>query len=189
MVRFQRLTGCRLGKVCSLRPGDIDTSGDVWSYRPETHKNEHHERQRVIFIGPRAQDVLRPYLLRQSTVYSFSPANSERKRRRDQHEQRTTPLSCGNRDSETVWFGSRASDARSRIGERHASLCRTRSAKGGRNHAGSRITLMLLGTRQYTAIADPRRDFLTRFLRHGSPNSSNAASDGAARSNDRMDCW
>jgi hypothetical protein len=34
MVRFQRLTGCRPGEVCKLRPGDVDRSGEVWAYRP-----------------------------------------------------------------------------------------------------------------------------------------------------------
>lgn len=96
MVRFQRLTGCRPGEVCALRPCDVDTSGDVWSYRLESHKTEHHERERVVFIGPRAQDVLRPYLLREATAYCFSPADSERKRRREQHAERKTPLAYGN---------------------------------------------------------------------------------------------
>ena len=39
MVRLQRLTGCRPGEVCKIRPCDFDTSGEVWSYRPESHKN------------------------------------------------------------------------------------------------------------------------------------------------------
>ena len=64
MVRFQRLTGCRPGEVCALRPCDVDRSDDIWAYRPESHKTEHHGRERVIHIGPRAQQVLRPYLLR-----------------------------------------------------------------------------------------------------------------------------
>ena len=35
MVRFQRVTGCRPGEVCSIRPCDVDKSnGDVWLYRP-----------------------------------------------------------------------------------------------------------------------------------------------------------
>jgi hypothetical protein len=75
----------------------VDTSGEVWEYRPESHKTEHHERQRVVFIGPKAQDVLRPYLLREKTEFCFAPADSERKRRRQQHAERQTPLSCGNR--------------------------------------------------------------------------------------------
>lgn len=97
IVRFQRFTGCRPGEVCLLRPGDIDRTNDVWEYRPESHKTEHHARQRVIFIGPRAQDILRPYLLRPDTEYCFSPQDSERQRRREQHAARKTPLSCGNR--------------------------------------------------------------------------------------------
>ncbi len=64
MVRFQRLTGCRPAEVCLLRPCDVDTSGDVWIYRPESHKTEHHGRERIICVGPKAQEILRPYLLR-----------------------------------------------------------------------------------------------------------------------------
>ena len=33
MVRFQRLTGCRPGEVCQLRPCDVDRSGEMWEYR------------------------------------------------------------------------------------------------------------------------------------------------------------
>ncbi len=97
MVRFQRFTGCRPAEVCILRPCDVDTSGEVWIYQPESHKTEHHGRQRLICIGPKAQDVLRPYLLRDKTSYCFAPAESERKRRAEQHARRVTPLSCGNR--------------------------------------------------------------------------------------------
>ncbi|HUG71773.1 MAG TPA: site-specific integrase [Pirellulaceae bacterium] len=96
MVRFQRLTGCRPGEVCILRPCDLDTSGDVWTYRPESHKTEHHDRDRIIVIGPKAQDILRPYLLRDAQACCFCPADSELKRRREAHEQRVTPLKYGN---------------------------------------------------------------------------------------------
>ena len=41
---------------------DLDRSGDVWEYRPESHKTEHHGRQRIIYIGPQAQQILLPYL-------------------------------------------------------------------------------------------------------------------------------
>jgi integrase len=97
MVRFQRLTGCRPGEVCNLRPRDIDRSGEVWTYRPASHKTEHHGRQRTIFVGPKAQEILKPYLLRDSAAYCFQPADSERKRLEARHAERTTPLSCGNR--------------------------------------------------------------------------------------------
>ena len=97
MVRLQRLCGCRPGEVCMIRPCDVDTSGEVWLYQPESHKTEHHGHGRIICLGPKAQDVLRPYLLREKTAYCFSPAESERKRRAANHEARKTPLSCGNR--------------------------------------------------------------------------------------------
>lgn len=97
MVRLQRLTGCRPGEVRLIRPCEIDTSGEIWVYRPGTHKTEHHGRERVIFIGPQAQEVLLPYLLRDSESYCFSPAEGERKRREENHASRVTPMSCGNR--------------------------------------------------------------------------------------------
>jgi integrase len=68
MVRLQRLTGMRPGEVCLLRPDDLDRSADVWSYKPHRHKTEHHGRERIVFIGPKAQILLRPYLLRESRV-------------------------------------------------------------------------------------------------------------------------
>ncbi len=92
MVRVQQFTGCRPGEVRVIRPRDVDTAGDVWAYRPESHKTDHLGLDRIIFIGPRAQRVLRPYLLRDSTSYCFSPAESERKRNATRRELRTTPL-------------------------------------------------------------------------------------------------
>ena len=62
MIQFERLTGARPDEVCRMRPCDIDRSGDIWRYVPESHKTEHHGRGRIIFIGPKAQEVLRPYL-------------------------------------------------------------------------------------------------------------------------------
>lgn len=97
MIRFQRLTGGRPQDVCNLRPCDVDMSGEVWLYRPSTHKTEHHGRERVIPIGPKGQDILRPYLLREKETHCFSPMDSEKKRREELHANRSTPLSCGNR--------------------------------------------------------------------------------------------
>lgn len=97
MVRLQRLCGCRPAEICHLRPCDIDTTQDVWQYRPQSHKTEHHGHERVVCIGPKAQQVLRPYLLHDKTAYCFSPAESEKGRLARAHAQRRTPLSCGNR--------------------------------------------------------------------------------------------
>ena len=97
MVRFQRLTGCRPQDVCLVRPCDVDTSSDLWVFTPTEHKTEHHGRQRTILIGPKARDILRPYLLREKTAFCFTPVESERKRLAALERTRRTPLHYGNR--------------------------------------------------------------------------------------------
>jgi integrase len=62
MVRLQLLTGMRAGEVMAMRDVDVEATGPVWRYRPASHKNAHRGKDRVIFIGPKAQDVLRPWL-------------------------------------------------------------------------------------------------------------------------------
>ncbi len=53
MVRVQRLTGMRPQEVVGLRAIDIDMGDPAcWVYRPDRHKSEHHERERIAFIGP-----------------------------------------------------------------------------------------------------------------------------------------
>lgn len=96
MVRFQVLTGARPGEVCKLRPCDIDRSGEVWQAKLVEHKTAHHGKDRTILIGPQAQDVLRPYLLRGANDYCFSPGESVAWWRDQRAASRKTPLSCGN---------------------------------------------------------------------------------------------
>lgn len=92
MIRLQRLTGCRPEEVCILRPCDLDRSGPVWEYRPEHHKTEHHDRDRIILIGPKAQEVLMSYLLRPTGAYCFVPAESDRKRKATMRDNRKTKV-------------------------------------------------------------------------------------------------
>jgi integrase len=96
MVRLQRLTGMRPAEVCIIRPCDVDRSGDVWLYRPASHKTEHHGRDRVVFIGAEAQGVLLRYLAREATTNCFRPCDSMAKVLAAKHAARVTPLSCGN---------------------------------------------------------------------------------------------
>ena len=97
MVRLQRLTGMRPTEVCTIRPGDIDRSRDVWRYAPESHKTEHHGRSRTIFLGPKAQTIVTPYLNRPANAHCFDPRESEAVRLAERSRRRRTPLSCGNR--------------------------------------------------------------------------------------------
>src|SRR5690606_39062512 len=83
------------------RPCDLDRSGDVWSYSPKHHKTEHHGKRRVVYIGPRAQEIVLPYLLRDAEAYCFSPAESERKRKAEQRANRQTPVQPSQIDRST----------------------------------------------------------------------------------------
>lgn len=96
MIRFQLLTGARPGEVCKLSPGNIDRTGDVWEYRVDGHKMEHHGRDRIVYIGPEAKAVLAPYLLRDPQSPCFSPRESIEQLRQRRSAGRTTPPSCGN---------------------------------------------------------------------------------------------
>lgn len=97
MIRMQLLTGMRPGEVCSLRPCDLDRTEDVWEYTPQSHKTEHHERGRTVYIGPQAKVILLPYLLRAPDMNCFSAAESREWFRVQRAANRTTPASCGNR--------------------------------------------------------------------------------------------
>jgi integrase len=94
MVRLQLLTGCRPAEVCRLRPIDLDmTNPACWVYRPEKHKTEHLGRDRMVFIGPKAQQVLLPFLGTKVDAYCFCPAASEQRRNAERTASRRTPLS------------------------------------------------------------------------------------------------
>jgi integrase len=76
MIRLQLLTGMRPGEIVRLRPCDLKVAGDVWEYVPQSHKTEHHERSRRIFLGPRSQAILRPFLTLDPKAYCFSPRDA-----------------------------------------------------------------------------------------------------------------
>ena len=98
LVELQRLTAARPGELVIMRPIDIDMTGRVWTYTPQTHKNSYRSQQRTIYVGPRAQEVVRPFLSgRPVEAFMFSPAEAEVERRAASHASRETPLSYGNR--------------------------------------------------------------------------------------------
>jgi integrase len=61
LVKVLRHTGARVGEMLRLRPMDLDRSAETWLYRPSSHKTESHQ-ERVIRIGPKAQETLQPML-------------------------------------------------------------------------------------------------------------------------------
>jgi integrase len=98
MIRLQLLTGMRPGEVVIMRLIDVDTSSQPWVYRPSRHKTAHHGHERIVFVGPQAQEIMQPFIRKDDpSAYLFSPAAADEDRRRRLRENRTTPLSCGNR--------------------------------------------------------------------------------------------
>jgi integrase len=97
MVRVQRLTGARPGEICGLRPVDIDRTETVWKWRPPDHKTSWRGKEKVIGIGPRAQQILAPYLLRDANAYCFSPIEAERRRSQLRRLARKSPLTPSQR--------------------------------------------------------------------------------------------
>ena len=56
-----------------MRTVDVDTSGPTWVYTPRTHKMEIYGHERRIYLGPMAQEVLRPWLRAEPTALLFQP--------------------------------------------------------------------------------------------------------------------
>ena len=77
MVEVQRLAGMRPGEVVLMRPSDIDRTEEVWLYEPYTHKNRWRRHRRIIPLGPKAQEILPPFLDRASEAFLFSPKEAE----------------------------------------------------------------------------------------------------------------
>jgi integrase len=99
MVELQRLTGMRPGEVCRMRGMDLEVSGPVWVYRPGSdrgaegeHKTAHHGHERAVLLGPRAQEILRPWLKTDLTAYLFSPREAEALRNASRRQNRRSPM-------------------------------------------------------------------------------------------------
>lgn len=107
MIELQRLTGMRPGEVCQMRTADIDVTGRVWAYTPESHKTEHRGRGRRIYMGPSAQAILEPWLRADTTAYLFQPreveADRQAKRREDRKTPRTPSERARKRKSKPKW--------------------------------------------------------------------------------------
>jgi hypothetical protein len=92
MIHLQRLTGCRPGEACMMRGCDLDTSGPVWLYRPPHHKTKHRGKERVIALGPQAQQIVKQFLKLDTQAYLFSPKDAIVALREEQRRFRKTKV-------------------------------------------------------------------------------------------------
>ena len=93
LTQLQLLTGARAGELVRMRPVDLDTTTEIWTYGPGQHKTRHHGHLRTIYLGPRAQELVRPFLAgRAIEAFLFSPVEAEVERRAEQRRNRVTPV-------------------------------------------------------------------------------------------------
>jgi integrase len=94
MVQLQLLSGCRAGEVVLLRGLDLTMQGDLWKYRPMKHKTAWRGHNRIIDLGPRAQNILREFLRPSLEEFLFRPADATeafQAKRREQRKTKRTP--------------------------------------------------------------------------------------------------
>ena len=93
LVQLQLLTSARGGELVVLRTIDLDMTGRIWLYRPCVHKTAYRGRERTIYIGPQAQEVIKPFLVgRAIDTYLFSPLEAERERHAKARTHRHQPI-------------------------------------------------------------------------------------------------
>jgi integrase len=94
IVNLMRYSNCRAEDAVIMRACDLYRESDVWTYRPDSHKNAWRGHQRLIYLGPQAQEVLRPFLGGDPQAYLFSPRlalEEHHAQRRARRKTRRTP--------------------------------------------------------------------------------------------------
>lgn len=102
MVQVQHLVGMRGGELCALTTGELDMSESVasgcWVFRPRQSKLSYRGRQVEYVLGPRAVELMRPYVKADPNAPLFSPAESEARRRAEQRARRQTKVQPSHAD-------------------------------------------------------------------------------------------
>lgn len=101
MLQLQRLGGLRPVEVRHLTPADVDTTGELWVYRPAEHKMSHLGVLKAIPLPPSARAVLEPWLAGKKPgeiVFSPSAAREEMyAERRSRRVSKVTPCQVSRR--------------------------------------------------------------------------------------------
>jgi integrase len=97
MIELQRLTGMRPGEVTMMRTCDLDMTGKLWVYTPRRHKTEHRNKSREIILGPKAQELLRPWLRTDLEGYLFQPREATEERNIKRRAARRSPMTPSQR--------------------------------------------------------------------------------------------
>jgi hypothetical protein len=94
-----QVAGMRPGEVVLMRGIDLDTTGKVWLYQPGSdpgphgrHKTAWRGHRKVIAIGPKGQEILKPWLRLNLTEYLFQPREAMAAFRAQQRQNRKSKV-------------------------------------------------------------------------------------------------
>ncbi|MGE3174474.1 MAG: tyrosine-type recombinase/integrase [Planctomycetota bacterium] len=62
LVLLQWWTGMRPAEALSMTRRQLEMTGETWLFKPSQHKGKWRDRERLIPLGPRAQEIVRPRL-------------------------------------------------------------------------------------------------------------------------------
>lgn len=86
IIKLMRCTGMRPSEVCAMTLNQIERTADGWTYRPQRHKTQHRDKERVIPFGPNARTVLVSFLDGRA-LDPDAPIFSPRRARAERFEQ------------------------------------------------------------------------------------------------------
>jgi integrase len=73
-VQAQLFSGMRSGEVLSMRCCDLNIiPGKAWEYHPASHKTSHHGKSRTVFLGRKAQRIIKEFLTPFLEARLFAP--------------------------------------------------------------------------------------------------------------------
>jgi integrase len=105
MVKLELITGARPDEICRIRGLDIDTTGEIWLYRPGSdtgafgqHKTAYKKKQRLVPLNADAQDVLHLFLRPNLKAWLFSPREVQEARFAALRAARKTPVQPSQQD-------------------------------------------------------------------------------------------
>ena len=99
MIEVQLLTGMRPLEITRMRACDISTIPGtqvrIYTPAPEANKLDHADKDRVIFIGPRAWALLEPRLSTRTDGYIFRPRDGRIEAKKRRSDTRKNPITPG----------------------------------------------------------------------------------------------
>lgn len=91
LVQLQWWTGMRPAEALRMTRRQLDTTGSTWLYRLAKHKGTWRGRERIVALGPKAQEILRPRLRLEQDAPMFSGRDAWSEHRARLRAQRKTP--------------------------------------------------------------------------------------------------